>query len=550
MKHPALARVFSVVLAILSLIMLLSGGFGLRETAEEYESAQAYAQRLRNRIDTYVELDGKLSDNRSYKEAKAELEKQQKEHDEKSAKHRTELAEYSAKKGGYTMGANTINDALAEYNGIKATYDSSAAAINAAIGDCNSAAAACSAASGEVGSALQTLNGLIASMPSEPEAPPLPQEPPIPTAPTEPDPAAPEYQDDPDQLLADQQEYQAKLLEYNAAMEQYNNTDLPAYNDAMLDYNNNLLPAYSEQMRIYQGEMYNWGMSMAGFAAGLQGSAAGWAAAAQGGAAVLQSSAALLEPFSSMMPSGGSGGSMDMSSMGGLSMPDASATPQEIAGTLAGFQGALDMEASYLGKLASGLGAIGPGITKAGQQLYSAQADIWYYFEELEKDAAELDKEKERLAQERQRLDKLILSTDELRELESSHTSTRVLITNIDEIKAMVDGGGELTESAESYLSSYTQSSWHIYRGRLLICALALLAGVAGFAGIPAAFERIKKRFWLIAPVLLCLVCSCACDGINMYLGLGQMYAALFTAIFALLQLLIVLPKNKPVKSE
>ena len=49
----------------------------------------------------------------------------------------------------------------------------------------------------------------------------------------------------------------------------------------------------------------------------------------------------------------------------------------------------------------------------------------------------------------------------------------------------------------------------------------------------------------LIAPAAVCLVCAAAADGINMSLGLGQMYTALFTSIFALIHLLIVLPEKK-----
>ena len=69
--------------------------------------------------------------------------------------------------------------------------------------------------------------------------------------------------------------------------------------------------------------------------------------------------------------------------------------------------------------------------------------------------------------------------------------------------------------------------------------------GPDGKLSVPAAFELVKSRFFLIAPVLLCMVCAAGTEALNMALGLGQQYAALFTAIFALVQLLIVLPKAK-----
>ena len=73
----------------------------------------------------------------------------------------------------------------------------------------------------------------------------------------------------------------------------------------------------------------------------------------------------------------------------------------------------------------------------------------------------------------------------------------------------------------------------------------AVFGALAGFAGIPAAFEKTKKRFWLIAPAAICLVCACAADGISMYLGLGQMYTVIAAAIFAAVQLAAALPKAK-----
>ena len=74
---------------------------------------------------------------------------------------------------------------------------------------------------------------------------------------------------------------------------------------------------------------------------------------------------------------------------------------------------------------------------------------------------------------------------------------------------------------------------------------LAVTGGAMGVLGIPAAYELLRRRFLLIAPVLLCLACAAGAEALNLKLGLGQHYVALSTAIFAFLQLLIVLPKAK-----
>ena len=103
----------------------------------------------------------------------------------------------------------------------------------------------------------------------------------------------------------------------------------------------------------------------------------------------------------------------------------------------------------------------------------------------------------------------------------------------------------DLADSARVWLNTYAQETERLYKGRLFLNALAVFGGAMGILGIPAAYELLRKRFLLIAPVLLCMLCAAGAEALNMALGLGQQYAALFTAIFALLQLLIVLPKAK-----
>ena len=68
---------------------------------------------------------------------------------------------------------------------------------------------------------------------------------------------------------------------------------------------------------------------------------------------------------------------------------------------------------------------------------------------------------------------------------------------------------------------------------------------MAGILGIPGAYELLKGRFFQLVPVLVCLGCTAGAESLQVTESLGQHYAALFTAIFAALQLLILLPKKK-----
>ena len=82
-------------------------------------------------------------------------------------------------------------------------------------------------------------------------------------------------------------------------------------------------------------------------------------------------------------------------------------------------------------------------------------------------------------------------------------------------------------------------------------CVLSLLRerGLGGtaksFEEYKKYFEKNKSRFWLIAPVILCLGCAAAAELLCRMQGRGDSYSALGAAIFALIQLALVIPKKK-----
>ena len=96
MKHPALARVFAVVLAILCLLLLSNGLVGLKKAAAENGERLAFEEKYAGRIEKYLQLDEELSHSISYDEAYAELEKMMEEHEAAASQHRIDTALYSA----------------------------------------------------------------------------------------------------------------------------------------------------------------------------------------------------------------------------------------------------------------------------------------------------------------------------------------------------------------------------------------------------------------------------------------------------------------------
>ena len=165
-------------------------------------------------------------------------------------------------------------------------------------------------------------------------------------------------------------------------------------------------------------------------------------------------------------------------------------------------------------------------------------------------DRAEKQRKKHALDREAEIVAYRTKSTDALKDLRSRHNAARLLLVNVPEIKNAMTDEESLPAAAERYLADYRSETDSLYRGRRIVCALAIAGGAAGVLGVPAAYELVRKRFWLITPVLVCILCSAAAATLNVRLGQGRMYIALATAILAFIQLLIVLPKRKKAKHE
>ncbi len=619
MKHPALARVFAVVLAILCLLMLANGIKGFGKADAEYAERTAFSEKYAQRIENYLALDRELADSISYEEAYEALEKLQEQHDGDASQHRTDVAMYSAEKGGYTMGADMIWEAMPEVKGAQEELRSAKAAlaekekvyaenkgtIDSTIATANNGAAACAQESAKLNAAAGQLAALTARLPKMPEEQTAPTEPTEPTPPGE----APEAAEDPGEFTQtepsfslqeptepgedaseeDWEEYrsakeeydrqyaayESELADYQAAREAYEGqkqayesyqayceelaqyqADAEAYPGRVAQYEQELADyqEYLEErdqclqaMSEYQQTVSELLNANAAEAGGLLQSLSGDLAACAGN---LGAVAQAMGTDGGAMDGGGSDFSLPgMEQM--MQMP-----PDQI---LAALKNAVDQMGGAFGKISAGAAAIGGGLQEARSKVTAAEKalkeaesqlqgqleNIWYHLGELEKDKQDLEKEKTELDEQAALLSKRLVETEELKRLKNRHISARQLLINVSEVKTRAAETGDLVESAREYLEAYRQESETLSNGKRLVNLLAVLGGAAGLLGIPGAFEKLKRRVFLLGPVLLCLACAAAADGVNMSLGLGQMYTALFTAIFALIQLLIVLPKKK-----
>lgn len=555
MKHPTLVRVFSIVLAIMCVIMLGGGVSGFGKAAKEHNERMAEAQRYEERIETYRQADEKLAGSISYDDAYKVLKELLAEHDEEASQHRTDLAEYSAKKGGYKMAASLMDDAKQQLAEAKAQveegkkqlaekeeqmkflielYENNKELVANGISTAADGKAECGTEAARLQAVVDKLNALIAAEPKAPEAP---------TEPTLVE--KPENESDSE-----------KMEEYNRYLEQKAEYDKK-------------LEEYNTELEKYKTEHEDWEKQCAEVRAEADFSQSAQVLRSQVGALE-----ALGEEISAALPPDIAGSGIgDEISAGILEQIDRLDGMDESAMSNEEFLSNAGTLISALGQISSGYGAAGDALSsidskigetvgaieQAKAQLTSAEemlkkgeaelqtqlANLWYNMGELDKDGERLEEEKGKLDNEADKLSKQLLDADEIKELENKRTSMKILLTKPASVKAAVEAGGDVAESAGMYLTEYRSETQRLFTWRVIMCTLAVFGALAGFAGIPAAFEKTKKRFWLIAPAAICLVCACAADGISMYLGLGQMYTVIAAAIFAAVQLAAALPKAK-----
>lgn len=549
MKHPALARVFSIVLAIMSLIMLLNGavGFGKADAALQ-ESLEKY-QRIEEKTDTYEALSLQLKNSVSYEEALAELEALQEQHDDDAAQHRTDLATHTATMGGYELGAKMIMEGkeqlaaakveLAEGKALLAEkeqqFNQLSAAFNAVEPLLTAAINALSGSEEEFNAAIALIDALIAQidviLANRPQLPELPEEPTLPIAP--PEDADEETKAAYEQAMA---VYQQLLEAFEKAMEEYESAQA-AYETA--------LAAWEQEYQAVQSSV------LAG--------AGEVDSRIQAGSALM--SAALSQLPAEVLDDLGGLGESD------ISMPDFSnMSLEEIRAALVQLRAYLVAEgnvktalekalASLRSQLAEGQQALDQAkaqvllgenaLKKAEQELQHQLELIWYNMGQLEDESAELEEDKLRLDQESEDLDRRLVTVDEKKEMERKHRSARIVLMQEEAIDSAVNAGGDLVESARAYVQNGRDAAQRHHGLLYAINILALAGGLLGLLSIPGSFEKTRRRLLLVLPTVLCLACALAADGLNMYLGLGQMYAALAAALAAVLHLATVLPKNK-----
>ena len=118
---------------------------------------------------------------------------------------------------------------------------------------------------------------------------------------------------------------------------------------------------------------------------------------------------------------------------------------------------------------------------KKGENELQHQLELlWYNMGQLEDEAEELEENKEKLDAESDKLDKMLVSVDELKELEDGRRSARIILMQENEIETMVNEGGDLGESTRTFLEQHRSEAEYDHRMLYMVNILAVIGGVFG----------------------------------------------------------------------
>lgn len=557
MKHPALTRIFSLILAVLCLTML-GAGFGLiRNAIRTRASEQAGYQRLSDRVEEYREVHDALSGSKSYEETNAALQKEQDQHQKDASQHKIDLAFYTATRSGLQTGLAALDEADRAFWYGKYKYEQGLALFEEQekafwegyeqfqqgkkqLEAGRNTVALADAALGGLRAQLDQGRSLAAILESDDE-----------NARQEITVAA---YDSMLQALDGAIEIKETLIEQDGIspeqvqllaqlLAEQSDVDISEFLDGVSwqGISGDSLRELEEQIQS------STGMSAEEIRAGIQQArdeAAGMDAESpiteeQFAAmqAAYAANRALLEQVDAAMET--------KLTEWEVQLGETKAQLDEAQKQIDTLEPVMEQGKSAIEQARAALDMAAGQMLAGEQALVDGRRELEAKFAELKEKEETLRREKENLDRKAAELEEKRAAAQALQEMERRETSLRLMLLERDEIWERTERGMELLEAADDYTALLSRQIREHFSDLLWIGCLLIFGGVVGFLQIPSAFEKNKSRFWLVAPVILCLGCAVAAELLCRMQGRGDSYSALGAAIFALIQLALVIPRKK-----
>ena len=565
MKHPALTRVLAIVLVILCLTMGFAGGFGLSRAEKDLRAVRGDLSRLEGRIADYEAAAAALSGTESYASRSETLDEKQEQHDKDSAAHRGELATYTTTQYGLKVGTEAIDQADLQYAQYAAQFDQAMGTYQTALDQVNGLLAQLwqvyYAAAGVITSAnphLAAAQGLAGRMDTG---------------------AGLTYGE-----LAGLYGEAVSIADEAYGLIATVQSLIPAF-DALAAFDPSTLTSLTAGMGSVPGELAALGVDIG--AGGMQTIDPNQFTGAldtykQYWAAVRPTLAALgdITPQLDAMAQQATGMTVQemrvrlqsaqeaLYRMGDVpleqwqndiifstyyaysgqihqTLNDAYTRLSELNTYITEAYTALSSAQEQVNAMGGLMAQVRQMMAEGAEALYNARAMIWWQMGQQKDKEEELRESKEKLDLQADELEQLGEAAEDQKTREQKLRSVRAILLSRDGIRELVDAGQEPDAAARSYAEQRAAAAEKEYDDRRLACLLMLAGAGLGLIGIPAAFEQLRSRFLLLAPVLLCLGCAAAAEWVLYTMGRGHSYSALAVVAFALLQLLVSAPKKK-----
>jgi len=162
----------------------------------------------------------------------------------------------------------------------------------------------------------------------------------------------------------------------------------------------------------------------------------------------------------------------------------------------------------------------------------------------LKETKTDLVNSKTKLDKEKLELESVQTKLDELKSCDRKRTSLGVLLKTNSNIKEAVRKGGDLLTAAKAECSRMEKSVRQTFLLSLGTYIALILAGIAAWFGLPAAYEKTNSRVALVLPVVLFTVLSVLSE-ILCEINTGErQYAGIMAAIIGVIQLFILIPRE------
>ncbi len=557
MKHPALTRILSLVLAVLCLTMLFAGLGSIAGAMRDRDSAMADYGRLTGRIEEYEQVLGELEGQTSYREANLAFTEEREQHDEQAAQHRMDLAIYTATRGGLQAGSAALDQAEEAFNQGMAQYYAGIALFEEQekafwegyeqfqegkrqLAEARKTLELAQSALAGLRGQLEQSRVLAAILESEDE-----------NARREftvtaydgllqsLDQAVGLYEQLKERggISAEELQKLAEMLAQQSDADLGELLDSIEWQDVSAEALNDLESRVVEATGMSVQEIRALIQQQRDAAADMDADAPiseEQFALLQAG---YQQSRALLQAVDEAME-------QKLSEYEGK-LNEALAQLDAAQAQIDAMEPMMEQGKTMMEQARAALDTAGGQISAGRQGLADGRRQIDEQAEELARQEEELRREKNELDEEAAVLEEESDALERQRQLEQRETSLRLILLEREGIQQRVDDGMELLPAAKDCAETLQQDSERMTKGRLWVSGLMIFGAVCGFAGIRAAFEKTKKRFWLLAPPILCLGSAIGAEFICRSLGRGDSYSALAVAIFAALLLCVAAPRKK-----